>query len=278
MARDKKTALLLSFFTFSLVAVVFIVHQFIPLNFLFKATYENHKGWYPHLFPITFLFSKALFPGFYGVCLYIILKYWYKTSLTRVVIFLAIQTLLVITLLELFVFEWCLAYGLILVLFNFLPFLKHFNTDKSWNAHITRGLAGGFLFVLYIGLCLSLPRFHPFAKYTMFNRFPESTYAFLLRNEENTVIPLEEYNSMNGDNLYTTYESICEINGFAYGDASQNPEEQKIAYDKLMQIVFTKWKKILPFDSVFLYRVEFEIKNDKHIVRESRVAQKRVAR
>ena len=232
--------------------------------YYFQSSLRENILWFPHAFPLTWLFFHGFFVLVYACWLYGMLILWLPWSTSHRIVVITCQACLVL---------WLQSYGFYVVS-CYAPFLASmllFFTYKQKISlvYISRILTTCFLFALYIILCLILPRFHPFAKYTMFNKFPETTYAYLLRDENNQLIPLEQFSNLKNDYLYTTSVAINTAHGFAYGKNNENPFEEKEMSNELVSHYFKNLKTgTLPFDSVKLCKATFTLRNNKLVMNE----------
>ncbi len=78
--------------------------------------------------------------------------------------------------------------------------------------HIT--IQSSFIFFLYLIGCLILPKVHPFSKYEMFNRFPQVTNVFILKDNKDKIIPFSVYFDVTSDDLFQIQKSILVHDSF----------------------------------------------------------------
>jgi hypothetical protein len=242
-----------------------VINLLRPFGFFFEGTWTEHQKWFPHFPFLSFIFFKSFYPVVYAFGLFAVLRG--KLGTLPVISLIVIQSVILVLGMQAVGFMPVADYMYLLVLAPFLYRMAGtLNAGHLWllNRVINLKLpAGSFLFIIYIVLCLSLSRFHPFAKYTMFNKFRDNTTVFLLRDNRDSLLPLNTYCTIDGNHLFELYVAINNKHGFNYGNRSVNTEQQEIVSREMMQSIFTTLKKPIPSDSVRLMRVEFYFENGK---------------
>ncbi len=206
-----------------------------------------------------------VFPTLYGTVVYQIFLYKLKPVILILVLF--IQTLLLVVLMETIGFAGVSIYGyafvfLLLCLYLFKS-AKVFLLTFFSSAKTTEFVRHTFLFAIYIGLCLMVNRAHPFAKYTMFNKFSDYTYVFLLKDNTGQTIILKDYCKMDGNQIYEMYVAEDQKYGYVYSRGIDEGEGGTIIYREMMGRIFKNLKKPLPSDSVSLNVIKYHVADNK---------------
>ena len=247
-----------------------IVNLCNPISFYFQSSVDENAHWFPHLYLLTFLSFHLIFPLIYDLILLGSLRSRITVGLPGFILAMVFLTI-VIVLIQVFLGFYTVS---ALMFFLFPAFLIIVNRGKinHWlNSSFTfiyssRALSGSFIFLVYIMLCLILPRFHPFAHYIMFNKFPDETYVFLLRDEKNNLIPIQKYSTLYSDQFYCISQTISEKNKTL---STLNPGKtmnDKAMGDELIDYFFKSLKPAaLPFDSVSLNKLSFTLNNGEII-------------
>jgi hypothetical protein len=231
-----------------------VLNHFIPFSFYFEGSLKEHKNWFPTFYFLSFAFFKSFYPLAYAVWLYAL----FRSSLSRpfILSLICIQTTALIACMEVFGFETVSLYAYLLagagMAFRMRSFLSPAFSGFIALVASSRILKGSFLFITYIVLCLTLNRFHPFAKYTMFNRFAETTRVFLLRDASNKLLPLNTYCTIDGNHLFELYVAFNKKHGFKYGSSDINKEEQTIVSREMVESILKNLKRPIPSDSIKL--------------------------
>jgi len=232
-----------------------------PLSFLFEGSFEKHQLWFRHGYVLSYIFFSALFPVVYG------LWWWGMAQVMNIPgkrILVLLQTLTVIALQKHIGFAVVSDYGVVLLIIMGYFLVEPYATRMRLVPLLLKAAGGSFLFAGYIALCLALPRFHPFAKYAMFNKFPDVTYVYLLRNEHNELVPIEHYSKLKNDDLYAYSVFINERHGFAHGNNTEKRIEAQQMCNELMQIFLDNLKpNHPPFEMLTLYKTTFTLQHGK---------------
>ena len=260
----------LKFIWWAVAVVLFLVpmlNAVKPIGFYFEDSLAAHKNWFPSFYYFTWLSFKLFFPVACGVILYGIIRFQFKTESRIVVPAIIIQGILLFFMLQTIGFTRVSLYVYLLFLVGASVFVlnKYKSVMAKYISAFTGSkiLTGSFLFIIYITLCLLLPRAYPFAKYTMFNKFPEHTSVFLLRNNQGQLIPLKEYSGIDGNHLFELYVATNEQHGFVYLSNEETEEEQQLICKELLHSILADLKKPMPFDSVSINRIDYFLEQNK---------------
>ena len=116
------------------------------------------------------------------------------------------------------------------------------------------------LFGSYVLLCLLLPEFHPFSRYSMYNRFPNSAYAFYLRNENRDTVALKPNFRMGAQELAHLYGTVVNKLGF---DHNTEADSQLTAIGReMLPLILATRRTGLPFHRLELCRVHWYFNGD----------------
>ena len=253
----------------NLVAVLLLplLNWFNPIDFYFEDSLAAHQKCFPSFYFFTYLFFKLFFPVANGIILYGMLRFQFKTENRIVFLLILIQSMLLFFVLQTigFVAASLYVYLLLLISVSVFAWGKYKNEIAKCItvAKESKVITGGFLFTIYITLCLLLPRAYPFAKYTMFNKFSEHTSVFLLRNNQQELVPLNEYSTVDGNHLFELYVATNEQHGFMYLSNEEKEVEQQLVCKELLHSIFADLKKPIPFDSISLNRIDYFLEQNK---------------
>lgn len=204
--------------TWAIVAMLMLNNQ---TAFYFIAPYNKYKDWFPRFYTVNFLSSRILLGLTYFFWVYGLLQPVIISSKLKYLILLiticaltcmlqvccGYQSTLYIAL-PLFIATFAHLFRRItIVQKNFLQIIK--------SAHSFPLISGSFLFFAYGISCLILPRFHPFAKYTMFDTFADTTYVYILRDKKGNLMPLQQCSSLSYDAFFTIGETIRQTSAIA---------------------------------------------------------------
>ncbi len=239
-------------------AVVQLVNSITPIAFYFEGSYRQHQAWFPVMHVLSYMLLAVLFPVIYALVLYAWLSR-INRNITGVA--LIVQTVIVFVLQHYAGFNLLSVYGVCLAGGVLLYYSAKKMVDKTYSPIATRLLSGTFLFATYIVLCLALPRFHPFAGYIMFNKFPEKTTVYVLRNKHGQLVPLEKYSRLKNDDFFAFK---------AFIEQSDNNQEPGAAatVSQLCQQLGAQYRANLkqgsmPFDSLTIYETTFSLQQNK---------------
>ena len=154
-------------------------------------------------------------------------------------------------------FKYLLVYGaLLMVLILCVSSFKialNLPIVNCWKGKVMPLVLGSFLGLFYMALCLILPPFHPFSRYSMFNRFSDSTYVYLLRDQKGKLIPFEKYSRLKNDDLFVYYRSMT-LGKETPQDSNFNNTERSNGVSLIKLFLEGVIEKPLPFDSIGLYK------------------------
>jgi hypothetical protein len=253
--RLSKISILWASFSFFLAGIALLNLEF-PFGYLFESSWSDYKKWFPSFYWIIYLFSKLFFPIVYGIIVYKTTSSWnFKMANSKLFVF--VQFFLLQFIQYFGGFKLLLVYGaflmvLILCIISIKMALNN-PISNTWKEKIKPLVLGSFLGLIYMVLCLILPPFHPFSRYSMFNRFSDSTSVYSLRDQKGKLIPLEKYSRLKNDDLYVYYRSLSKGNETSQDLNFKNPEKANgVSLIKLFLESATE--NPLPFDSIALYK------------------------
>lgn len=110
-----------------------------------------------------------------------------------------------------------------------------------------------FLCVIYILLSWILPEYYPFSKYPMYSSWPNEIPVFLLRDDTNRMIPLNQVCVLNGAELSHIYWTA----------KNANIEDSLIGKKMFDFIKNNRNTALLVKDSIYLNKVILSLHNDK---------------
>jgi|ERR1043165_1310137 hypothetical protein len=194
-----------------LLLLAFAVYTYCPVQYLFDEGLRAHKTWFPRFYLFTYLFFKMAVPVLFGVWCAINAasqvqqqKYWVAAFGFFIG---AIFCLLVYDRAgfngELLAVLLILFGQLISVVFYYLISLP----KSKKRADKRNALAWQYGFLLtYMAACLLVKDgFHPFYKFSMYNKIEERNYVFILRNSKGELLPLDDYLTIGENGLYRVY-------------------------------------------------------------------------
>lgn len=111
------------------------------------------------------------------------------------------------------------------------------------------------LFAGYVLLCLALPEFHPFSKYGMYNRFPDSAYGFYVRSETGQTVPLKAHFSMGAAELGHLYGTVAHEHGFLF--ETDTADQLAVMGREMLERTLAGRKGPLPYRRLQLCRVHW---------------------
>jgi hypothetical protein len=236
----------------------------LPLGFLYNSSLSQTKIWYPHVYLMIFSLSKLAFPFLYASWFFLLFYLWGGDKLN-------IKSHVIIAVLVLLgVFVYALPFSFVQILGVGLFVCSFLMLTKPLTLPIANGViflvakipfGAFFLFLLYIVACLCFPRFHPLAKYTMFNYFADTTHVYILRDEKDSLIPLRKYSTIITDELMNMGEMVQRKN---------NSKEIKLSESTEIASYFIQKSNStpLPFDSIKVFKVLFYFDGSKLITNE----------
>lgn len=114
--------------------------------------------------------------------------------------------------------------------------------------------------LFYMFFSLIIGETHPFSCFPMYSSFPNWSYAFYLADENDKLIPAEQFQTTGGKMGHTFY-SICESKKTIYGNGVEsNKELQTIGKEMIDLIVLNN--KSTKHSKVSLHRIYFFYQND----------------
>lgn len=243
--------------------LVQLLMLWLPPSFLFEGSFSKHQLWFRHGYVLSYIFFNTLFPLLYALW-WLGMMQLFKVPGKKIV--LPGQTVLVIALQHYWGYAGVAPYGYVLLLILLFFLVRPYTKRISGASFLAKAAGGSFLFVGYIALCLALPRFHPFAKYTMFNKFPDVTYVYLLRNENNELVPIEKYSKLGRDVMYPYSLNINEHHGFKHGNNTEKRSEEQQMCNELMQLFLNNLKpNHPPFEMLTLYKTTFTLQHNQPV-------------
>jgi hypothetical protein len=129
-----------------------------------------------------------------------------------------------------------------------------------------------FLLIFYLVVSLLLSKeFHPFARFTMYNSFPNYSYAFFLKDEKGNLLPFgksfaEQKDAGQVAHQFHAFFDYHQYNsGFGEEDTAHLKEAGKELIGRILQGENTAK---LDFKIVSLYRRFYHVENDSIIYRD----------
>lgn len=232
----------------------------------FEATWHLYPQWFPVFYLPAFLFFKTCYPLLYGLMVYKALCAYRPAKPVAAVAAALLHTAAVVLLQYKTHYPVVAVYGLLpaalLVLAHYKPKLTAPRFLNKPQPQLQALVSGSFLFVGYVVLCLLLPRFHPFAGYIMFNKFPEKTTVYLLRNKQGQLVPLEKYSHLKNDNLFV-FKAFVELQH----NHPNSPPVVNSTYNLCQQLAAqyraNRKQGTIPFDSLTIYEANFSLQQNK---------------
>lgn len=257
----KETVLLVS-------AIAIICISFSKYRFMADAHFSEFRDWYPRYYFAVFILMRLLPVFVMALSLYLGL---------RTMPFISIALRIPAVLGQSIIIYWGTEYMgasitlsifwvLHLAIFLFGKYLHNLTRTKI----IATVINGISLFAIYILLCLVMERMHPFAKYTMFNKFQGKTTVFLLRDSQGELLPLNKFSKYDSNELFQIYAAINKQYGYDY--LTENPNEQQEVYKKMLELLEQNLTMQLPGPYVTLNRIDFIMGKDKPDANEKEVA------
>ncbi len=267
-AQYKRSLLLLLFVPGTLIWLVLLLWgERFSFDFYFDGSFHQHQSWFPRLFFFSYLFCRLLLPLIYCAWLIGFLLNRNIKSLTKWPLFLSLLFVLSFIIQYYFSIKVALYIGVPLICICMGALLSPYTILK----HIPKPALPWFIvektgiFFLYMILCIILPRFHPFAKYTMFDKFSDTTFVYLLRDDNELLIPINKYSSLTYDEFFTIGESIVQCHNKG---AIKDSELGTILLNEFKKNRNTE--KILT-DSISLNKLEFFLKDNRIISNEKKL-------
>lgn len=248
-------------------AVCFVLLQSLVvwagLAFLFEGNWGQHQLWFKHVYVFTYFFFNTVYPLLYALWFWGLAQ---AVHLRGKIGVLVLQTVLVTALQQYAGYAGVSAYGVLLLLLTLLLWVKPYAVRLGAFGFLTKAATGSFLFGGYVVLCLALPQFHPFAKYTMFNRFPQSTRVYLLRNQNNELVPIEQYSRLKNDDLFAYSEAIKQQAASAQPLPATMPIPPAVLGNRLMQLFINNLRpNHPPFQKLTLYQITFTLQQGRPV-------------
>ncbi|MEM7104570.1 MAG: hypothetical protein AAF502_15645 [Bacteroidota bacterium] len=93
--------------------------------------------------------------------------------------------------------------------------------------------------LIFVLSSLTIGDFHPFARFNMYSSFPNWAYFFYITDQNEEVIPLQEYfNTFSGE-LSHDFSAYCNFNSIMMG-IDLPPTQNKSIGDKMLHNLFNK--------------------------------------
>ncbi len=101
---------------------------------------------------------------------------------------------------------------------------------------------------------------HPFSCFPMYSSFPNWSYAFYLTDENDTLIPAEEFQTTGGKMGHTFY-SVCSAKKILYGNGMESDKELRTIGKEMMDLITVNTKST-KYPKIALHRIYFYYQND----------------
>lgn len=263
-AQYKRSLLLLLFVPGTLIWLVLLLWgERFSFDFYFDGSFHQHQSWFPRLFFFSYLFCRLLLPLIYCAWLIGFLLNRNIKSLTKWPLFLSLLFVLSFIIQYYFSIKVALYIGVPLICICVGALLSPYTILK----HIPKPALPWFIvektsiFFLYMILCIILPRFHPFAKYTMFDKFTSSTYVYQLKDANDSLLPIEKYSTLKNDQLFTIGEAI--LKNQESTKTSLPLSDSLLGKDMMKQFFENQYPNKSTLGAISLYRLEYTIANNK---------------
>lgn len=239
--------------------------------FYFIAPYNNYEHWFPRFYALNFLLSRMLLGFTYFFWVYGLLQTVITSSvLKNLLLFILICSITLI--LQVCCGYQCALYIAIpLFIATFALLLKRFTIVKINLLQIIKSalplpwISGSFLFFAYGISCLFLPRFHPFAKYNMFDTFTDTTYVYVLKDKKGNIMPIQQCSSLSYDAFFTIGEAIHQTTPKARTSDSLLGERLMNAFTQNMK------PKAHLSDTISLHKIYFYLNANTVVTHEKKI-------
>lgn len=252
-----------------LICLLYYITSVWNIAFYFTGSLELHKIWFPRFYLFSFLFFKAAFPLLFATWCLLYLQHFERVRQSKI-ISTAIFTLSVTAFLFLFqatVFERVMQGIFILIALQAALsaslLFKPFTAGIAAKPMLSKYGMSVIFFVGYIVACLICKdEFHPFYKFSMYNKIEGTKPVFILKDTMNNVVPLERCFTISENGIYLIYTNpaISLSNKNNYSDSS--------AGQLLWREMLTFKKSGCNVEPLSLYKRELHVKDGKVIADE----------
>lgn len=139
---------------------------------------------------------------------------------------------------------------------------------KSTSRYFRFLIAGIYLLGFVI-----LGEVHPFSSYPMYNSFPNWSYTFYFTDENDSLIPSDEFD-LSSHAINHIFYALCEDERINYGHGRESKSELFSVGEKMTEMVIPAAKK-MDLSTVKLHRIYFKYVKDK-VVKIDRVIYEKI--
>ena len=116
--------------------------------------------------------------------------------------------------------------------------------------------------LFYMFFSLIIGETHPFSCFPMYSSFPNWSYAFYLADENDKLIPAEQFQTTGGKMGHTFY-SICESKKTIYGEGKESKIELQTIGKEMMDLILLNNKiSTINHSKIALHRIYFYYQKD----------------
>ena len=126
---------------------------------------------------------------------------------------------------------------------------------------------------IYLLGFLILGEVHPFSSYPMYNSFPNWSYTFYFTDENDSLIPSDEFDLSSGAINHKFY-AICKSERINYGHGKESKSELFSIGEKMTEMIIPAAKK-MDLSIVRLHRIHFKYVKGK-VVKIDRVIYEKI--
>ncbi len=114
--------------------------------------------------------------------------------------------------------------------------------------------------LFYMFFSLIIGETHPFSCFPMYSSFPNWSYAFYLADENDKLIPAEQFQTTGGK-MGHTYYSVCSSKKILYGNGMESDKELQTIGKEMMDLIVLN-NKSAKYSNIALHRIYFFYQND----------------
>ena len=114
--------------------------------------------------------------------------------------------------------------------------------------------------LFYMFFSLIIGETHPFSCFPMYSSFPNWSYAFYLADENDKLIPAEQFQTTGGK-MGHTYYSVCSSKKILYGNGMESDKELQTIGKEMMDLIVLN-NKSAKYSNIALHRIYFYYQND----------------
>ncbi|RKS99661.1 hypothetical protein [Flavobacterium sp. 123] len=114
--------------------------------------------------------------------------------------------------------------------------------------------------LFYMFFSLIIGETHPFSCFPMYSSFPNWSYAFYLADENDKLIPAEQFQTTGGK-MGHTYYSVCSSKKILYGNGMESDKELQTIGKEMMDLIALN-NKSAKYSNIALHRIYFFYQND----------------